>query len=265
MNGKTIAILENRSADQMAELIMKYGGIPLLAPALAEVPDIDTDFINDLMTVWSLNKPDIFIFQTGTGTRALFAVIDLLNCTEKFRKVLEYAKIIARGPKPAAVLRSLNIRIDAIAKEPFTTVEVIAELDFSTLFGKKIVIQRYGETNMELNKILEEENCKITEIATYKWSLPVNKEPLLKLICALEKNEIDVTAFTSASQVNNLIDFAKTLGKEDSVKAGLNRTLIASIGPICSEAIYRKGLKVDIEAHPPKMGAFIAAIRNRFS
>ena len=41
MKDKTIAILENRVGEQMANLIRKYGGTPFSASALAEIPDID--------------------------------------------------------------------------------------------------------------------------------------------------------------------------------------------------------------------------------
>ena len=45
MKGKTVAILEARSGAQLAELVRRRGGTPFLAPALAEVPDMDRAFI----------------------------------------------------------------------------------------------------------------------------------------------------------------------------------------------------------------------------
>jgi hypothetical protein len=50
------------------------------------------------------------------------------------------------------------------------------------LRGKRIVVQRFGETNRELQAELESEGADVTEIVTYRWTLPENTAPLLRLI-----------------------------------------------------------------------------------
>jgi uroporphyrinogen-III synthase len=262
MKDKSIAILENRVGEQMADLVRKYGGTPICAPALAEIPDIDPAYISQLLERWTAAPPDYFIFQTGVGAKALFAATDGLGLTEQLLGSLKRARIIARGPKPTAALRSRSVRIDAGAKDPFTTPEVLAELDLAALSGKRVVVQRYGETNLELQKTLEESGAEITEIATYRWGLPADTQPLIQLMDALERHEIDAVAFTSASQATNLFTVAKQAGREASLKDNLNRALVASIGPVCTAALSKLGIKVDIEAHPPKLGPFISAINS---
>ena len=118
MKDKTIAILENRVGEQMADLIRKYGGTPFSAPALAEIPDIDPAHIIELFNDWDSNPPDTFIFQTGVGVKALFAATDSLGLTNKLLHLLAAARVVVRGPKPTAVLRSRNVRIDLAAQEP---------------------------------------------------------------------------------------------------------------------------------------------------
>ena len=73
MKDKTVAILESRMRDHIASLVRKYGGTPFSAPALAEMPEINPAHIDALIRDWNFTPPDIFIFQTGVGTRALFA------------------------------------------------------------------------------------------------------------------------------------------------------------------------------------------------
>ena len=73
MKDKTVAILESRMRDHIASLVRKYGGTPFSVPALAEIPDVDPAHIDELIHDWNSAPPDIFIFQTGVGTRALFA------------------------------------------------------------------------------------------------------------------------------------------------------------------------------------------------
>ena len=265
MKDKTIAILESRAGDKMADLIRRYGGTPFSAPALAELPDLDPAHIIELLNDWEQNPPDTFIFQTGVGVKALFAATDTLGITKTLLRVIEAARVVVRGPKPTAVLRSRRGRIDAAAKEPYTTVEVLAELGAASLFGKRVVVQRYGATNQELGDALKSGGAQIIEIATYRWSLPKNTEPLIKLIDALERNEIDVVAFTSASQAGNLFTLGRQCGKLASLVNSLDRTLVASIGPVCTKELNTLGVRVDIEPRPPKLGPFINAINDRLS
>jgi uroporphyrinogen-III synthase len=261
MKDKTVAILESRARDQIADLVRKHGGTPFVAPALAEIPDVEPAHIRELIDDWSLAPPDIFIFQTGVGTRALFQATDALGLTDSFLRLLNGAKVVVRGPKPTAALRSRKVRIDLAANDPFTTREVLAELASLPLSGRRVVVQRYGETNAELQAALAAKGAQVVEIKTYRWGLPDDIKPLQQLIDALDRDEIDLVAFTSASQAVNLFTVAQQGGKEPSLRQGLGRTLVASIGPVCSATLRRFSVRVDLEAQPPKLGPFIDAIR----
>ncbi len=271
MHNKTIAILESRLGESIAHLVRKHGGIPFSAPALAEIPDIDPAYIAELLHQWDTAPPDIFIFQTGVGVQALFSATDALNLTNQLLAQLEAAQVVVRGPKPTAALRSRKVRIDGSAKDPYTTAEVLSELDRMPLQGKRVLqgklvaVQRYGETNQGLQKALEERGAQVIEIATYRWSLPENIAPLIDLMDALERDQIDAIAFTSASQAINLFSVAQQAGRLQALQDGLSQTLVASIGPVCTAALQKLGVRVDIEPHPPKLGPFIDALKHKLS
>ena len=260
MHGRTIAILESRAGEQLADLVRKRGGTPLHAPALAELPDVDPDALRATLASFDTAPPSVFVFQTGVGTRALFAATDAIGLTPALMRQLDAAEVVVRGPKPTAALRARQVRIDRAATEPFTTHEVLAELETAPLAGRRVAVQRYGESNQDLNAALAERGAEVVEIATYRWGLPSDVEPLRRLVRALAAGEVDLVAFTSASQVANLFTIARNDGDEDALRAGLARSRVASIGPVCSAALRRTGVRVDIEAHPPKLGPFVAAI-----
>jgi hypothetical protein len=46
-------------------------------------------------------------------------------------------------------------------------------------------------------------------------------------------------------------------GEEASLKQSLGRTLVASIGTVCSVALRKLAVRVEIEAKPPKLGPFM--------
>jgi uroporphyrinogen-III synthase len=260
MNGKRIGILESRLGSQMAELIARRGGVPVHAPSLSEIPDIDRDFIARMVAEMESRPIHLAIFQTGVGTQALFKTTDSLGLTDVLLGHLAVAKVLARGPKPTGILRARNVRIDLSPADPYTTVEILDLLRSVELAGKRALVQRYGVTNRELEDALKAAGAEVVEIPTYRWSLPEDTRPMVALMDALDKSEIDAVAFTNAAQIYNLFELAELLGRAASLPAALNRTLVASIGPVCSETLRKFGLTVGLEASPPKLGPFLSAL-----
>jgi len=232
----------------------------MLAPALAEVPDVDSAAIARLVGELQSHPPKVAIFQTGVGTQALFSTTDALGVTETLLGLLAGCVVAARGPKPSAALRARRVRINRSAKDPFTTAEVLESLRDISFRGDRVVVQRHGETNVELEKALRKGGAEIVEIPTYRWALPVDTAPMLRLLEALDRREIDATVFTNAAQVHNLFALAEQHGRNSSLAADLNRTLIASIGPISTAALREHGVRISLEASPPKLGPLVAAL-----
>jgi uroporphyrinogen-III synthase len=87
----------------------------------------------------------------------------------------------------------------------------------------------------------------------------------VELIDALERREMDAVTFTNAAQVYNLFSVAESLGRADALRAGLNATLVASIGPVSSGALTKFGVTVGLESSPPKLGPLISALDEALS
>jgi len=260
MKDKTVAILEARLGKQLVELVAKRGGRPVHAPALAEVPAIEPAAIRDLVAGLEARPAKLAIFQTGVGTAALFTATDALKSTGKLLAFLENMTVVVRGPKPTAALRSRGVRIDLSAKEPFTTTEVLEALQGAAIRNERVLVQRYGVANIELEEALRARGAEVVEITTYRWGLPADTKPLMDMMDALERGKIDAVAVTNAAQVYNLFALAERLGRSVALRAALNRTLVASIGPVASEALKKFGVAVGLEASPPKLGSFIGAL-----
>jgi uroporphyrinogen-III synthase len=265
MKDKKVAILESRLGRQLVELVAQRGGIAFHAPALAEHPDLDPQAIAALVRSLGERPAKLAIFQTGVGTRALFAATDNLGSTETFLKLLEKTIVAVRGPKPTAALRQRRVRIDRAAADPFTTKEVLAALADIPLQGERVIVQRYGSANVELDRALEARGAAVVEIPVYRWELPADTAPLAALIDALERGEMHAVVLTNAEQVRNLFAIAERSGRADRLRAALNRTLVASIGPVASAALRAAGIKVGLEASPPKLGALMSSLDQALS
>ena len=66
-----VLTLESRRAAEVATLIAKYGGQPMVAPALREVPLESNVAALDFAAELLLGEIDIAVFLTGAGVRAL--------------------------------------------------------------------------------------------------------------------------------------------------------------------------------------------------
>jgi uroporphyrinogen-III synthase len=265
VRSKRVAILESRLGQQMIELVTKRGGVPIHAPALAEIPDVDSTFVARMIDDIQKHPAKLAVFQTGVGTRALFAATDALGVTDKLLEILAATTVAVRGPKPTAALRARNVRIDVSAADPFTTHEVLEAIARVPIEGARVIVQRYGVTNLELEDALKARGAEVLEIPTYRWAIPDDTRPLIELMDALGRREVDAVAFTNAAQVHNLFAVAEPLGRSDALRADLGRTLIASIGPVASNALREFGLSPTIEASPPKLGPLISALDEALS
>ena len=265
MRQKHIAILESRLGAQLAELVAQRGGVPFHAPALAEQPDLDPAHIAGLVRSLEAEPATLAVFQTGVGTRALFSALDSLCLTEEFSSFLRAMTVAVRGPKPAGALRARGVRIDRSAAEPFTTREVLAAIDDLALQGARVLVQRHGAVNVELDRALEARGATVVEIPIYRWSLPQDTGRLAQLIERLERGEMHAVVLTNAEQVRNLFTVAEQLGRAEPLRAALNRTLVASIGPVASAALQRAGVAVGLESSPPKLGALLSRLEEALS
>jgi uroporphyrinogen-III synthase len=265
MRDKRVAILESRLGRQLVDLVAKHGGVPVHAPALSEVPDVDPAFVKRLVDDLGAHPARLAIFQTGVGTQALFAATDRLGITDDLLEILAALTVAARGPKPTVALRARHVRIDLSARDPFTTHEVLDAVQSIAIDGARVVVQRYGVTNVELEDALKVRGAEVVEIPTYRWALPANTQLLIDLIGALERREVDAVMFTNAAQVRNLFAIATTLGRADALRAALAGTLIASIGPVASAALRDFGVNPTLEASPPKLGPLVSALNAALS
>jgi len=258
--GLRVLTLESRRAQEMAKLIANSGGEPVVAPSMREVPlESNTQalhFAGELIA----GHLDIVIFLTGVGTRALTRVVETVYPREKFIAALGRVAVVARGPKPVAALREMDVPITLMIPEPNTWREVLHELDQAKLLqtrGRRVAVQEYGVPNPELITGLTERGATVTSVPVYEWMLPEDTGPLQAAIAALGRNEIDVVLFASSAQLRHLLQVAGEMGAKDAVLRALSKVLVVSIGPITTEELQKNGIAVDLEPSHPKMGFLV--------
>src|SRR5579863_3555130 len=260
-SGLRVLSLESRRGAEMAKLIESNGGEAVVAPSMREVPlETNTEALEFGKKLFA-GEFDIVIFLTGVGTRALARVVETNHPLEKYLAELRKIAVVARGPKPVAVLKEWNVPICVTAPEPNTWREVLRALDENAaalpLKGRRIAVQEYGVPNAELIAALVERGAHVTSVPVYEWALPADTGPLRSAVAAISRNEIDAILFTTATQADHLLQIAVEMNEEDALRRALSRMVVASIGPTTSERLREFGIAPDLEPTHPKMGYLV--------
>jgi len=102
--GLRVLSLEARRANEVAKLIHTYGGEPLTAPAMREIPLEDNHPVIEFAQALMRGAYDLVIFTTGVGVRSLVKIVSERLDREQFLAALRSAKIAARGPIDPALI-----------------------------------------------------------------------------------------------------------------------------------------------------------------
>src|SRR5205823_5714703 len=144
---------ESRRAPEIAALISNFGGRPMVAPALREVPLESNQQALAFAAALTDGRFDAVVFLTGVVARALLSVVELERPRDQFIAALMRATVAVRGPKPTAVMREWNVPVWVSAPEPNTWRELLDALrprigDLPA--GPAVAVQEYGVSNPEL-------------------------------------------------------------------------------------------------------------------
>ena len=276
-HGLSVLVLESRRRNEMAALVSTYGGRPVAAPALREIPLESNPEAVALADALKRGAFDIVILLTGVGTRVLLDVVEATSSRDEFVAALARTKVVPRGPKPLAVLRELKITPWITVPEPNTWRELLTALDekaavdavagdlqvSGSLRGQRIAVQEYGKPNDELLRALEARGASVTSVPVYRWALPDDIEPLRSAVNAIVRGELDVALFTTSVQIVHLMQVADSMGQSNAIRDALRRMVVASIGPTCTEELRNQGIAADLEASHPKMGFLVREAAER--
>ena len=269
LGGAVVGITAARSAVAQAEQIRRCGGEPVVAPTLSTAPADEgyqraavSRFLDRLVA----GEIDLVILLTGVGTRALISAADELGRRAELRAGLERARVLTRGYKCTAALRTFGRQPDLVPTLP-TTTGVARELDtyrerFGDLRGRQVAVQAYGTPAAELGAALALHGAEVCTIPLYRYRLPDDEGPVLHLLDQLAAWKLDAVTFTSPPAVTHLFLLAEAHERADLLRADLNRpgVVVAAVGPSTGAALRDQGVAPQVIADPPRLFAMLEAL-----
>ncbi len=260
-----MASFESRRAEAVAQMIEKHGGRPLCAPTLREVRiEALTPELRAFYDALKAGEVDLVVLMTGVGTRMLHELYQEHLGADDLPKLLDRCTVVARGPKPTAVLRGWKLKPNIEVPEPNTWRELLDEVKATgELTGKRIAVQEYGMSRVELLDGLAEAGATVTRVPIYRWALPEDIEPIRAAITKIVAGEVDYALFFSATQVYHLMQVADEMGQREALVEAFGRVCVGSVGPVTSEAIIANGFQADYEPDAPHMPQLVGELARR--
>ena len=263
-NGLTVVAFESRMAAEIARLIERHGGNPLVTPALREIPLDDNSAALKFGDQLTTEQVDMLILLTGIGTTALFDLLKTRYPWSSIVAALKQTALVARGPKPVAALKAFALQPTLTVPEPNTWVDLISTQDeYRPVQGLRVAVQEYGASNPDLLEALKQRGAEVFQVPIYRWALPEDPGPLRQALDEVIAGKVPVLLITNAAQVDHVMQMLKKDGKVEPFCAALKKMVIASIGPTASERLRHYNLPVDLEPSHSKMGVLVKEASER--
>jgi uroporphyrinogen-III synthase len=257
-NGLTVATFESRMAVEIARLIERHGGVPLVTPALREIPLDDNSSALKFGVQLTTERVDMLILLTGVGTTAMFDLLKTRYPWSSIVAALRQTVLVARGPKPVAALKAFGLQPTLTVPEPNTWVDLISTLDeYRPVKGLRVAVQEYGASNHDLLEALKQRGAEVFRIPIYRWALPEDLGPLRLALDEVIAGKAPVLLITNAAQVDHMMQVLGKDGNVEPFRAALKKMVVASIGPTASERLRHHEWQIDFEPSHPKMGVLV--------
>jgi uroporphyrinogen-III synthase len=246
LNGYRILILETREEAQFSRLLAEQGADVLQCPMFTIYDAPDPAPIEAWIRRFIARPCDDLVLMTGEGLRRLMKVARRTGNDEDFVTALGKARKFARGPKPGRALREIGLEPQVTTETP-TSEGIAAMLARLDLAGHRVGLQLYPDKDHSaLTGAIAAQGAEVDPVLPYVYDAQAADANIVTAIDQMAQGRIDAIALTSSGQVRRLIEVAKAHGCEAQLRDGLERTPIASVGPVVSDELRTHGLRTDI-------------------
>lgn len=246
LTGTRILILETREEAQFSKLLAEQGAEVVQCPmfTIQDAPDPAP------VEAWirrAIDKPfDDLVLMTGEGLRRIMKLARARGLDQAFVAALAKSRKFTRGPKPGKALREISLEAQQTTEKPTTegVIEMLGKLD---LKGHRLGLQLYPDKDHStLTGALAAQGAEVDTVLPYVYDSKAADANIVAAIDDMAEGRIDAIALTNLGQVRRLIEAAKAHGSDATLRAGFERTLIASVGPAVSGELAAHGLRTDI-------------------
>ncbi|MGY4596847.1 uroporphyrinogen-III synthase [Bradyrhizobium sp. GM22.5] len=246
LNGTRILILETREEAQFSKLLAEQGAEVVQCPMFT-IQDAPEPAPVEAWIRRAIDKPfDDLVLMTGEGLRRIMKLARTRGLDQALVASLARSRKFTRGPKPGKALREIGLEQQQMTEKPTTegVIEMLSKLDLN---GRRLGLQLYPDKDHSaLTGALAAQGAEADTVLPYVYDPKAADASIVNAIDDMAEGRIDAIALTNLGQVRRLLEAARAHGSEARLRAGFERTLIASVGPAVSGELTAHGLRTDV-------------------
>lgn len=254
--GKTILVTRAREqAEKTAAAIRARGARAIVLPSIELHPPKDPAAVAQALD--HMAQYGWVAFTSENGVEWAWRAIEARG---RASAPFGQAKLAAIGPGTAAALERHGVRVDVVAAE--SKGEGLARAVLAAMAADESLLLLRAEVARDVfPEALRAAGHRVDVVAVYE-TRPAAGPEAAEVIAQLAGGAIDAVTFTSASTVESFVGLA---GGGERAKALLEQTLVASIGPITSEALVAHGVRIDAVPARSTLEALLDALEARLA
>ncbi|HJQ25897.1 MAG TPA: uroporphyrinogen-III synthase [Blastocatellia bacterium] len=250
--GKTLMLTRPPAQSaEMAANLERLGATVIHCPTIEVVAPASWERLD--AAIAGLENYDWLIFTSANGVEFFFR--RLIEKRQDGLSVVSRLQTCAVGPATARAIVTAGGRVDLTAKNS-TGEGVLAALieavgGEARLAGLRFLLPRARVAREVLPAELARCGAQVDAVEAYQTVRPdLDREALMRWIA---ESRVDAIAFTSPSTVNN---FAALVGADDLAER-LRGIVVASIGPVTSDALRAHGLSEIVQPQTYNAAALV--------
>ncbi|HET6874809.1 MAG TPA: uroporphyrinogen-III synthase [Acidimicrobiales bacterium] len=268
LTGFTVGITADRRWAEQAALFERRGAAVIHGPTIRTLPLGAEAPLRQATLEVITRPPDALIANTGVGIRSWFAHADSWGLGPDLHKALAGSRIYARGPKASGAVHSADLEVVARAgtERLSDVVDMVLEAAGP---GKRVAVQLDGSGDSPEVDRLRRAGAEVVSLPVYRWTLPDDLGPALRLAEALMAGRVQAVTFTAGPAIRNWLAMVDREGAGEELRRSLTdgRAVVGSVGPICSEVAEHEGLGSAHLVQPDayRLGPLVRAVTERLT
>jgi uroporphyrinogen-III synthase len=260
MSGFLVGVAADRRAAEQIAMLERRGATVLHGPAIRTHPVAVGGDLAAALDAVIARPPEVTVLSTGIGVRGVIEAAEVLGRAEALVEALAGSRVYARGPKAHGAAVTVGIPVHWSSPSGVSG-EILAELGRSGIAGVRVAVQLDGARHQPLAETLRDLGADVVAVPVYRWSLPEDTGPAVRLVQAVAERRVDAVTFTARPQVESLCEIAETEGLLDGLRSGFGRGVVAvCVGPVCAEAAVDAGFGRPVVPVRPRLGSMVVTV-----
>jgi uroporphyrinogen-III synthase len=250
-----VGITSDRFSEEQARYFGSRGASVVVAPCLAISRLASTDALRAVTEDLIDLPPDVVVAGSATAVTFWFEAVERWGIAARLRLSLARTWAYARRSKARAALESAGLQV-----RPGSPSEEGARRAAVLLDGAGEAAELAG---------LRAVGIDVVPVSSYRWALPADRRPALRLAEGVIAGRVHAVVFTSAPAVANWFTIAAEEGIVNPLRSALTggAVTVGCVGPICAGALSAVGADPAMAVLPveARLSALAAAVGDRLA